>query len=323
MEVLASGKGVYRTPDPDGHREWVRTHKSRELISKVMTEKEAVERFVSDGDYLGYDLNIAKRGPTALFREVVRQKKKDLWVAVRFSFLDPALLIAGGCVSRIDIGWFLHGGTCSRAIEQGKIKTTEWSNSAVVYRQLAGAMGLPFLPLRYLGGSDVFERSGAKLVKDPFTGQEICLVPALNLDVALIHVYQCDEYGNARVFGAGLSPTETATCAKKLIISTEEIVSNEEIRRQPHLTTIPYYLVDAVVHLPFGTYPGAVPGLYGSDGAHMMEMMIADRQDTMDAYLEKWVYSVESHADMLEKLVGAKKLMELMKMETIKEGYHA
>jgi len=323
MEVLASGKGVYRTPDPDGHREWVRTHKSREMTSKVMTEKEAIERFVSDGDYLGYDLNISRRGPTALFREIIRQKKKDLWVAVRFSFLDPALLIAGGCVSRIDIGWFMHGGTCSRAIEQGKIKTTEWSNSAVVYRQLAGAMGLPFLPLRYLGGSDVFERSGAKLVKDPFTGQEICLVPALNLDVALIHVYQCDEYGNARVFGAGLSPVETATCAKKLVISTEEIISNEEIRRQPHLTTIPYYLVDAVVHLPFGTYPGAVPGLYGSDGAHTMEMMIADRQDTMDAYLEKWVYSVESHADMLEKLVGAKKLMELMKMETIKEGYQA
>lgn len=323
MEVLASGKGVYRTPDPDGHREWVRTHKSRELISKVMTEKEAVERFVSDGDYLGYDLNIAKRGPTALFREVIRQKKKELWLAVRFSFLDPALLIAGGCVSRIDIGWFFHGGTCSRAIEEGKIKTTEWSNSAVVYRQLAGAMGLPFLPLRYLGGSDVFEHSGAKLVKDPFTGQEICLVPALNLDVALVHVYQCDEYGNARVFGAGLSPVETATCAKKLIISTEEIISNEEIRRQPQLTTIPYYLVDAVVHLPFGTYPGAVPGLYGSDGEHMPELFMADRTGNWDAYLEKWVYSVESHADMLEKRVGAKKLLELMKMETIKEGYQA
>jgi len=323
MEVLASGKGVYRTPDPDGHREWVRTHKSRALKSKVMSEKEAIERFVSDGDYLGYDLNISRRGPTALFREIIRQKKKDLWVAVRFSYLDPALLIAGGCVSRIDIGWFMHGGTCSRAIEEGRVKTTEWSNSAVVYRQLAGAMGLPFLPLRYLGGSDVFEHSGAKLVKDPFTGQEICLVPALNLDVALIHVYQCDEYGNARVFGAGLSPVETATCAKKLIISTEEIISNEEIRRQPNLTTIPYYLVDAVVHLPFGTYPGAMPGLYGGDGQHTMEMMMADRSGNWDAYLEKWVYSVESHADMLDRKVGAKKLMELMKMETIKEGYQA
>jgi len=288
-----------------------------------MTAKEAVEKFVSDGDYLGYDLNIHRRGPTALVYEVIRQKKKDLWVAVRFSALDPALLIAGGCVSRIDVGWFIHGGTCSRAIEEGKVKTTEWSNSAVVYRQLAGAMGLPFLPLRYIGGSDVFKQSGAKLVKDPFTGQEICVVPALNLDVALVHVYQSDEYGNARVFGAGLSPMETSTCAKKLIISTEEIISNEEIRMQPNLTTIPYYLVDAVVHLPFGTYPGAMPGMYGADPEHMMEVMVADRMGTMDAYLEKWVYSCESHEEMLDKLVGVKKLLQLTNMETIKEGYHA
>jgi acyl CoA:acetate/3-ketoacid CoA transferase alpha subunit len=323
MEVLASGKGVYRPPDPDGHREWVRIHKSREMKSKVMTEKEAVQRFVSDGDYLGYDLNHTKRGPTALFREIIRQKKKNLWLAVRFSFLDPALLIAGGCVSRIDIGWFMHGGATSRAIEEGKVKITEWSNSAIVYRQLAGSMGLPFLPMRYLGGSDIFEHSGAKLVKDPFTGKNIVLVPALNLDVAIVHVYQCDEYGNARIFGPGLSPLETATCAKKLIISTEEIISNEEIRRQPNLTTIPYYLVDAVVHLPFGSYPGAMPGLYTVDGEAMMEMMIADRSGGWDAYLDKWVYGVESHTDMLEKKVGAKKLLELMKLETIKEGYHA
>jgi acyl CoA:acetate/3-ketoacid CoA transferase alpha subunit len=323
MEELASGKGFFRMPDPDGHREYIRTHKSREMKSKVMTEKEAIEKFVSDGDYLGYDLNMGKRGPTALFREIIRQRKKDLWLAVRFSGLDPGLLIAGGCVSRIDIGWFMHGGTASRAIEQGIVKTTEWSNSAVVYRQLAGAMGLPFLPMRYLGGTDVFENSGAKLVKDPFTGQEIVLVPALNLDVALIHVYQCDEFGNARIFGAGLSPVETATCAKKLILSTEEVVSNEEIRRNPHLTTIPYYMVDAVVHLPFGCYPGAMPGLYGGDREHTMELMVADRMGKMDDYLEKWVYSVESHADMLEKKVGAKKLVDLMKMETIKEGYHA
>jgi glutaconate CoA-transferase subunit A len=323
MEVLASGKGEYRMPDPDGHREWVRTHKSRVLESKLMTAKEAVEKFVSDGDYLGYDLNIHKRGPTALIYEIVRQKKKDLWVAVRFSGLDPALLIAGGCVSRIDIGWFIQSGTCSRAIEEGKVKATEWTNSAVVYRQLAGAMGLPFLPLRYIGGSDVFEHSGTKLITCPFTGKEICVVPAVNLDVALVHAYQCDEYGNARIFGPGLSPTETSTCAKKLIISTEEIISNEEIRRNPQLTTIPYYLVDAVVHVPFGTYPGAMPGIYASDGEHLMELMLADRMGTMDDYLKKWVFDFETHADMLDKLVGVKKLMELVKAEIYKEGYQA
>jgi glutaconate CoA-transferase, subunit A len=116
MEVVASGKGLYRTPDPDGHREWVRTHKSRELKSKVMAEKDAVARFVSDGDCLGYDLNHTKRGPTALFREIIRQRKKDLWLCARYSYMDPSLLIAGGCVSGMDIGWFMHNSTASRAI---------------------------------------------------------------------------------------------------------------------------------------------------------------------------------------------------------------
>ncbi len=322
MEILASGNGIYRMPDPDGHREWVHNHKSRALKNKVMSAKEAIEKFVSDGDYLGYDLCMVRRGPVSLYHEIIRQRKKNLWLVARFSLLDPALFIAGGCVSHIDIGWFSPG-TTSRAMEQGKVKFTEWSNSALVYRQLAGSMGLPFLPLRFLGGSDVFENSGAKLIKDPFTNKEICVIPALNLDVALIHVSQCDEFGNARVFGPGLSPIETATCAKKLIISTEEIISNEEIRRAPHLTTIPYYLVDAVVHAPFGSYPGCMPGIYGIDTAHLAEVAIADRSDSLDKYLEKWVYNFESHADMLEKMVGVKRLLELKNKETIKEGYHA
>jgi glutaconate CoA-transferase subunit A len=287
-----------------------------------MSEHEVVARFVSDGDYLGYDLWMFRRGPVALYREIIRQKKKDLWLTVRFSMLDPALFIAGGCVKGIDIGWFSPGIT-ARAIEQGKIQFTEWSNSALVLRQMAGAMGLPFLPMRYLGGTDTFAHSGAKLVKDPFSGKEICVVPALNLDVAIIHVYQCDEYGNARIFGPGISPIETAGCAKKLIISTEEIISNEEIRKKPHLTTIPYYLVDAVVHLPFGSYPGSMPGLYGIDIEHTAELSRADQSGSLDAYLEKWVYSVDSHADMLKKRVGEEKLLELKKKETIKEGYQA
>jgi glutaconate CoA-transferase subunit A len=321
MEVLAEGKGYFRIPDPDGHREWIHK-KSRAMKSKLMTEKEAIEKFVSDGDYMGYDLNMHKRGPSALYREIIRQHKKDLWLACRFSGVDPGFLIGAGCVSRMDIGWFIQSGTASKAIEQGKVKCTEWTNGAIVYRELAGAMGLPFLPMRYIGGSDVFSHSGSKLVKDPYTGKSIVLVPALNLDVALIHVHQCDEFGNARVFGPGLSPMETAACAKKLIISTEEIISNEDIRRNPGLTTIPYYMVDAVVHLPFGSYPGAMPGMYGADPDHTMELMMADRMG-WEAYLKKWVFDVANHAELLEKVVGAKKLVEVMKMETVKEGYKA
>ena len=110
--------------------------------------------------------------------------------------------------------------------------------------------------------------------------------------------------------------------AKKLIISTEEIIGNDAIRRQPQRTTIPYYFVDAVVLAPFGAYPGAVPGLYNADFLHMFEFAVAQAQESMGEYLEKWVYSVASHEEMLEQRVGAKTLLRLRQEETVREGYY-
>jgi glutaconate CoA-transferase subunit A len=322
MEVLAAGVGEFRPPDPDGLREYVRTQKQRKAVDKLMTEHDAVSRFVSDGDYVAYDQNIASRGPTSLFREIIRQRKKNLWVCAKFTWSDVTLLAAGGCVSKVDVGWMETGPVLNQALQKGDIEFIEWTNGALSYRLLAGAMGVPFLPMRYMGGTDSFARSAAKLVEDPYLGKPVCVVPALNPDVGIIHVHQCDVHGNARVFGAGVAPLEIAMASKKLIISTEEIIDNEAIRRQPQRTTIPYYFVDAVVVAPFGTYPGSVPGLYGSDIQHMLEFVAAQAQGKMDEYLEKWVHSVASHEEMLEQRVGVKKLLELRQEETVREGYY-
>jgi len=322
MKVLASGTGEFQIPDPDGLRAYVREHKERRLVTKVMTEQEAVKRLVQDGDYVAYDQNVANRGPASLFREIIRQRKKDLWLCAKFNWSDVSLLAAAGCVSKVDVGWMETGPAIQRALKKGQIKLIEWTNGALSYRLLAGAMGVPFLPMRYMGGTDSFARSAAKLIEDPYLEKPICVVPALNPDVGIIHVHQCDMYGNARVFGAGVAPAEIAMASKKVIISTEEIIENEAIRRQPQRTTIPYYFVDAVVLAPFGTYPGGVPGLYGSDVQHVLEYAAAQIQDKMDEYLEKWVHSVASHEEMLEQRVGVKKLLQLRQDESIREGYY-
>ncbi len=321
MNILAAGTGVFKTPDPDGHRRHIRDHKEKRLVSKLMSEREAIERFVSDGDYLSYDCNLWNRGPAALMREIIRQKKRDLWIAAKFTAHDATILVAAGCVSRIDVGWMEVGRVITEAQAAGHLKLFEWSNGALAYRHLAGALGVPFLPLRYLGGTDVFD-SGAKLIEDPYTGEAVCLVPALNPDVALVHVNQCDEYGNARVFGAGISPVETAMASKKVVLSTEEVIDSEELRRHPQQTRIPYYVVDAVVHAPFGGYPGTVPGLYQADVEHLMECGAAQVQGKMDDYLEKWVYSVSSNQEMLDQRVGQEKLDAMRAAETIQEGYY-
>jgi hypothetical protein len=214
------------------------------------------------------------------------------------------------------------GRVITEAQAAGDVQLFEWSNGAMTYRLLAGSLGVPFLPLRYLGGTDVFNTSGTKLIEDPYTGKPINVVPALNPNVALVHANQCDEYGNARIFGSGLQPVETAMASKKVIISTEELVSTDEIRKDPQKTRIPYYAVDAVVHVPFGGYPGTVPGLYKAHLEHLMESGAAQMQGKMDEYLDKWIYSVSSNEEMLEKHVGQEKLDALKAEETIKEGYY-
>ena len=321
MQIIESGISSLKFTDPDEMREWVRDKKSRFLESKLMTEQEAIEKFVKDGDYLAFDLAVLVRGPSSLEREIVRQRKKNLFLAGKFSFLDCALLIVGGCVTRIDCGFMGGGVSHFRVIEKGEVEVIEWSNGAISARFLAGALGLPFIPWRGLMGTETFKYSAAKIAIDPFTGKKITLLPALNPDVALIHVHQCDEYGNARIFGPGCTPIEIATASKRVIISTEEIIGIEEIRKAPAKTTIPYYIVDAVVFAPFGGHPGTVPGLYDADFEHLNEFFKAEKDPVaMEKYLDKYIYRCKNHQDYLNK-IGRSKLEELMKKE-IKEGYY-
>ena len=323
MDVLESGTGETLIRDMDDVREWMKG-RNRSLDEKVMGEKEAVEKFVSDGDYVSYDLCGLIRGPMAIEREVVRQKKRNLWLSAKFTILDTEFLVGAGCVSKIDVGFGGVGGGLYRAIEAGKVKTIEWCNNTLALRHLAGAMGIPFIPTRAMLGTDTFKRSGAKVVNDPFTGKKICLIPAVNPDVALIHVHESDVYGNARVFGASVSPFETAAASKRVILCAEKIIGHENVRKNPAATTIPYFLVDAVVKAPFGSHPGTCPGLYFIDLEHVGEFLASqENPETLEKYYEKYVYSVSSHSEYLRKRVGKAKMDKLKKDEKIKEGYHA
>jgi acyl CoA:acetate/3-ketoacid CoA transferase alpha subunit len=321
IELLAEGKAKYHPVDPDGFREWVREHKSRAMVSKLMTEKEAVEKFVSDGDYLTYECNYISRGPNLVLNEIIRQRKKNLWVAGKFTYVDVGLLVAAGCVSKVDTGFFLCTPGVKKAIAEGQLEAFEYSNVVMSMRLEAGAQGITFIPVRSFGGTDGFDYSGAKLIRDPYTGQPTVIIPALNPDVAIIHVQQADKFGNARVFGTGISDVPAALASRKVIISAEEIIDTEKIRSNPGLTKIPYWCVDAVIDAPFGGYPGTVPGYYASDVPGLMECMAAVMRGDVGAYLQKWIYGFASHREMLETNVGLTRLLDMQKREVIKEGF--
>lgn len=314
MQILDSGRGEIIQPfDLDEFREWNRVRKTRKLVDKVMTEQEAIAKFVEDGCYIGTELYGTVRCPMSLAREVVRQGRKDLRVCGQ-GVLELDLWLAAGLIKKLDItyiGLEVYGTTAClrRAVESGQVETcVEWSNAAISWRMKAAAMGVPFLPTRSMLGTDLLKYSAAKVVEDPFTGIKVALLPALVLDVALIHVHRADKFGNCQLEGISGFALEMARACKRLIISTEQIIPTEEIRRFPDRTVIPYYLVDAVVHAPYGAHPGEMAYLYGRDEPGIREWVEKSKTpEGAQDYLQKTVYGLPNHAAYLEQ-VGRERL---------------
>ena len=325
MHILQSGIGELTQPyDLDEFREWNRTQKSRRLVDKMMSEQEAISKFVYDGCYICTELYGTVRCPMSLAREVVRHGKKDLRVCGQ-GVLELDLWLAAGLVKKLDItyiGLEVYGTSSAlrRAVESGQVeKCVEWSNGAITWRMKATAMGVPFLPTRSMLGTDTLTYSAAKVVEDPFTGAKVALLPALVLDVALIHVHRADKHGNCQIEGISGFAAEMARASKRLIISTEEIIQTEEIRKYPDRTIIPYYLVDAVVYAPYGSYPGEMAYLYGRDEPGIKEWVeMSKTAEGAKEYLDQYVYGLKNHAEYLE-LIGEERLKGCVELREKRE----
>jgi len=316
MDVIEAGIGPMIQPvDLQSFREWNR-QKPKGLLDKRMNEAEAVRRFIHEGMYIGTELYGSVRCPMSLVNEIIRQDIHNLRV-VGQGVLELDMFLGAGLVKALDItyiGLEVYGvSNCfRRELESGRLETcVEWSNGALAWRFKAAAMGVPFLPGRSMLGTDTLKYSSAKVVQCPFTGQPICLVPALILDVGLIHVHRADQYGNAQIAGISGFAAEMARASKTLIISAEEIVATEVIRAHPDRTIIPYYLVDAVIEAPFGSHPGEMCYLYQRDEAQIREWVAAAQAaNTTAAYLDKYIYSVKDHPDYLSR-IGYERLDQL------------
>jgi acyl CoA:acetate/3-ketoacid CoA transferase alpha subunit len=316
MEIIESGIGeLLQPPDVNAFRDWNRK-KSKSLVDKRMTDAEAVNRFIHEGDYIGTELYGTVRCPMSVVNEVIRQDIKNLRL-VGQGVYESDMLLAAGLIREMDftyIGLELYGisHVIRREIDAGRVeKIVEWSNGALVWRFKAAAMGVPFIPVRSMLGTDTFKYSAGKLVECPFTGDPIALVPALILDVGIIHVHRADKYGNCQIDGITGFAYEMSRASKTLIISTEEIVPTDVIRRQPDRTIIPYYLVDAVVHAPFGSHPGEMCYLYERDEEHIQHWAeISKDPENTQAYLEKYIYNLKDHQEYLD-LIGEERLAYL------------
>ena len=328
MKILAEGQGeLIGWHDPDENRQWVLQNKSRELKDKRMSVRQAVSTFVHDGDYLALGGFGHIRTPMALIYEIIRQRRRDLVVAGKTAVHDLDILIGGGCVAKVEVayafGHELRGLSPAgrRAVETGQCQVVaEISNAGYQWRFLAGMMGIPFIPARNLLGTDTFQRSACKVVEDPWSGKPICLIPAAYPDVAMFHVPRCDMYGNAQIDGILVEDFELARAARRVIVSTEEIVDNERIRSQPWHTVIPFYVVDAVCEVPYGAHPAQMPYLYFFDEEHIGEWLKLSRTpEGAEAYFERYVHGVEDFEGYLERVGGVRKLNYLRRVEQLRE----
>ena len=318
MKILQEGIGpLLQAPDVNAFREHNRS-KPKGLVDKRMTEAEAVNKFVHDGDYLGTELYGTVRCPMSLVNEIVRQGKKDLRVAGQGVY-ELDVLLGAHTIKALDhtyLGLEVYGiSNClRREVESGRTTCVDWSNAGIAWRFKAAAMGVPFIPVRSMLGTDTLKYSAAKVVECPFTGDPIALLPALILDVGMIHVHRADKFGNAQINGITGFAFEMARASKRLIISAEEIVDTEVIRAQPDRTIIPYFLVDAVVHAPFGSHPGEMCYVYERDEPQIKEwVQLSKTEEGAQAYLDKYIRGVSNHQEYLD-LIGAKRLAELKAM---------
>ncbi len=285
-------------------------------MTKLISLKDAIAKFVNDGDVV-YAAGFTHLIPFAAGHEIIRQGKKDLTLARATPDLIYDQMVAAGCARKVIFSYMGNPGVGSlrivrSAIEKGQLEWEEYSHFGMITRLQAGASGLPFLPMNQTGATDL-EKSNPQIkrVTDPYSGREVITVPALNPDVAIVHVQRADAQGNAHLWGIIGEQKEVAFAARRVILTAEEIVDESVIRSDPNRTMIPGFIVSAVCHVSHAAHPSYAQGYYDRDNEFYLawDKISADPEATRQ-YLEEWVYGVKDRQEYWARL-GSEKHKQL------------
>ena len=287
-------------------------------MSKLASMQDAISRFVPDGASVALGLQLEQMIPFAAGHEIIRQKKRGLTLVGPISDILFDQIIGAGCVEQVIAAWVgnvMMGSAYNfrRAVENDAMKVFNMTNFTVALALQAGAMGVPFLPTKTALGSDVPKGNHFFYqIFSPFEPKEpLWAVRALNPDVTIVHVPRADSEGNAHCWGNFGVMIEGVRAAKRVIVVTEEIVAPEVIASDPNRTVIPGFLVNAVVHCPYGAHPSPVQGCYRRDDAFFRQYHEQTKtKPDSDAWLGRWVYGVPDRRAYINQL-GACRVEEL------------
>lgn len=291
-------------------------------MTKLTSLSEAVKSIPS-GAHIGLSGFSITRCTMAFAREIIRRGIKNLTVSQCVGAMDTDMLVGAGAVDRLIYG----GGSLDRfgllanvnaGIETGALKAEEYSSLSVAFRYLAGSLGLPFIPIRSLVGSDLLTRirkmpdPDLAFVDDPFTKDRWLALKPLIPDVTVVQVQTCDEEGNSWIMGPKWDSGEQVKASERAIVIAERLVPTDVIRREPERCFIPGLLVSHVVELPYGAHPTSVYREYDYDAGRIEEYVEATKsRDAFKAYLDAYVFGVKDHREYLEKIGGVQKLESL------------
>ena len=279
---------------------------------------DAVAELVRDGDTLAIE------GFTHLIcfaagHEIIRQRRRDLTLARLTPDLVYDQMIGAGVARKLVFSWMGNPGVGSlHAVRRWteapdpRLELEEYSHFGMVGRYTAGAMNLPFFPLRSYFDSDLPAANPLiRQVASPYGDDPVYAVPPLKPDVTIIHAQRADAAGDTQVWGLLGCQKEAAFAASRVIVVVEELVDESVIRADPNRTILPGLVVDTVVVEPFGAHPSYAQGYYDRDNAFYLEWDAISRDEaSLQHWLNEWVHGVPGRAEYVDKL-GRERLESL------------
>jgi len=297
------------------------------MTGKLMDLK-AAAALVPSGATISFGGFTTQRHPMAFLRELIRLGRRDLYLFGHSPGGDWDLLIGAGCVKRVELAYEADeafntvGPRWRKAVERGEIEWEDYSNFSMVARFTAGAMGIPFMPIRSLLGSDLIRQEALSseqraadprtspkkihLMDSPFNPKDrVVLVPAIHTEFAVLHVQKATDQGTVRIEGQTFADVQQALCADVVIVTAEEIVADDVLRREPERNPIPPLAIHHVCHVPYGAHPYAVFNYYDYDPLHLKTYHESAKDDaSYRRYLDTYVYGVKDQAGYLEAIGG-------------------
>ncbi|HML36782.1 MAG TPA: CoA-transferase [Bacillota bacterium] len=290
--------------------------------SKIIALEEAVQ-MVKPGMNLSFSGFANSMCPVGFVRQMIRAGVKEIDISAMGELWAVDMLAGGGAVKRVRQSCFLMEGygrcrNFSRGAEEGTLAVEDYSHLGITSRFAAAAMGMPFLPLKSMMGTDIEKQRNfdadekMRVINNPFDEKEkVALVKKLEPDIAVVHCARADKKGNTQLYGITSSTEQIAKSAKKVIVTVEEIVDEAEIRRTQHFTVLPGFFVDAVVHMPFGAHPTGLHKYYDFDKAHIdIYAEAAKTKETFRQYIEEYILDTKNEMEYLSK-IGIGHLMSL------------